>query len=348
MVRSIGVDPFKMVYFMEEEFGKVTMQNRVMNPSIERIVKAYIDHYTDGEYDTVGQFAMRQTNVTIDDKPTYGLVFTTGIVPHFTLPLPFILYVPHTIYPRGTFIILEDAFGMVLSDLHSVFDEDLVLERTLPSDYEILNRWKEGEMYEQGVEVWSAFVQRWTIDRLILFFRTMLDQTTYSHFKWHHYTISPSETVPAVYRSGFRGEPESMVEIPFIDATMGQGFSLLTSYVHLADVLAFASIRRLLRTFNPGLVDDKKGFDRKVTRRLLAQHLYDTVYSSGKEAKTGYDNSRLSLIAKPVDTMIRYMDLFDSDSFQFLMLEEKFLEYARLIDTIKEELKEGGKQECRF
>ena len=348
MVRSIGVDPFKMVYFMEEEFGKVTMQNRVMNPSHERIVKAYIDHYTEGHYKTIGTVAMRQTNVTIDDKPAYGLTFVTGIVPFYTSPLLDIIYIPSTIYSRGMFVFLEDAIGEVLRELSSIFDEELKLERELPYKYELFESLRrafqkdDAKLNASDGEAWNILVQSETINHLKTFFEAMLRATVYSHFRTVGFDRKEHGFFDSIVgdRWDFVGEVDLSTLIPEVRRGPKGELTVDSSKIPLSFILTYAALRRLLRTFNPGLVDDQKGFDRKVTRRLLAQALYNEVYM-GEDRKVQEGKARLtSGIAKPVDTILRYMDLIDSDKFQSLTLEDKMLQYNKLNREVEMQIQE--------
>ena len=106
----------------------------------------------------------------------------------------------------------------------------------------------------------------------------------------------------------------------------------------------FASVRRFLKTLMPGLIDDQNRFDRQITRRLLAQHLYDSFYQREDTTLTNsFEGATLkpsSLIGESVDGMLRYIDLIDSESFQGFTLEEKLLEYSKLVRTSIAELKE--------
>lgn len=347
MVRSIGVDPFKMVYFMEEEFGKVTMQNRVMNPSHERTVKAYIDHYTKGHYTTTGTVAMRQTNVTIDGKPTYGLTFITGIIPDYSIPLRDIVYIPTTTYPRGMFVFLEDAIGDVLRNLRSVFDEDLQLERDLPAKHQfflsLLRKNRKGsEAITSDAEAGHILIQSETIDHLKTFFDAMLSSTTYSHFR----TVGSNKMAFDLFSSltdrivEFVGELDLRTPIPSIVKSGKDSLTVCVGTIDFSTILTYTAFRRLLRTLNPGLVDDRKGFDRKVTRRLLAQHLYNHDYRNADQGAKEGEVRLTSEIAKPVDTILRYMDLIDRDDFQALALEDKVLEYDKLSREVEMQIQE--------
>lgn len=335
MVRSIGVDPFKMVDFMEQEFGKVTMQNRVMNPYLERLVKDAIEYQTDGNYAVSERgMVMRQDSIHVDGKKEFELFFVTGVVPDtFTIKQTALNAWPTVIFLpvedcKGAFIILEDAIGFSFNQLYSVFDEDLNMEREPPIQLFSSSLLVNGLHSTEDLHI--LFQHYSVIGNLRLLYSYL-----YTRLYQERFYANSLEPVAIGNQSFFKSMEVHIWKI--VKSEINNSYC----FIEFPRLLTYVALRRILKSIYPGFVDDKESFNRKVTRRLIAQDLaMSTIIfnraldqeSIKRKKRTNFDG-----IAEVVDTIIRIMDFIDQPEFASLRIERKYLEYHKFIKQIEKE-----------
>lgn len=337
MVRSITKDPFQAVGFLAQEMGAITPQNQLLNESKRALVKSYIDHYVK-HYDVIGTAAMRSTHVEIDNEKLYGLTFVTGVVPRYDSLLPgnycyryekspAIIYIPSQAYKYGEFVILEDAFAYLFSNFHTLFDEDLKIEKP-----KSLILGESGEIDIEDDEDRIMVQQYYIMRSLTTLFEYLLNVTQYGilngkvdHTLW---TFLPIRGVPLLNfpdnsRAFFQSEPCYFgIDFPWF--------------------IMLASARRLLKLIHPGVDAGGDTFDKKITRRFFAQCFY-----LNTNLNDYYTRMRLGLtianvediMREGVDRQLEAIRLIESPAFMESPLEAKYLLFDDLYKGMLKRLK---------
>lgn len=273
MVRSITQDPFHAIRFLEEEMGKITSQNQLFNEKKRDMVERYIDYYVK-DYDVVGTVGMRSTHVEINNEKLCGLTFVTGIVPQYKdprkSPYPInlregnrhvssaIIFLPTPLYKHGEFIILEDAYAYLFSQIYTIFDEDLKMEK---DDLLLLNIDNLPTIKDD--EDWVMLTQYYDMQALTSLFKHLLNLTHYS-------TIQGNDNYTLRYPFIFKGVPK----FDFLDNTGIFRADREFYEIRFHKLIMLTSIRRLLKFLYPGTMDGENTFDKQITRRFFAQYIY--------------------------------------------------------------------------
>ena len=345
-VRSIGRDPFKAIYFLEEEMGRISPQTQLFDGRKRDLVKRYIEHFVH-DFDITNSAAMRSTNVEIDDEKLYGLTFVSGVVPkrekpsktgsykerYLYQPSSAIIYLPTTVYKYGEFIILEDAFADDFSCIHTIFDEDLKMEKM-----NALMLDSKGRPTVIDDEDRMMLAQHYDFQALAYLFESLLSVTHYGLLQGRT-DRSLSIFVP------FRG-------IPHLEFPGNMNYSRINRAhcgIYFPKLIMLAAARRLLRTIYPGKVDGEDTFDKQITRRFFAQYIYLDKRFNCDFTRTQYaccDNIE-AVISDCVDRCIRIIKEIELSSFMDLPLEIKYLFLDDLYDSLytenwKENEKEDG------
>ena len=327
MVRSITKDPFRAIGFLAQEMGAITPQNQLFNEEKKRLVERYINHYVEG-YDLVGTAAMRSTHVEINGEKLYGLTFVTGVVPkRDTLQesitrlgyyqSPSIIYIPTPIYKYGEFIILEDVFANLFSNIHTLFDEDLKLEKP-----DALRPDQDGHIIVKDDEERIMMIQYYDLQALVHLFEQLLSVTHYGSLEWRaDYRLRIFLPFKGVPNMDFPGNMSThRATKPFCR-------------IHFPKLIMLASARKLLKLIYPGSIDGDDTFDTKITSRFFAQYIYlDNRMNHGRSRvdDTKFIDAIEEIIQESVDRHLEIIKKIESPEFLNASLEDKYL----LLDTI--------------
>lgn len=328
MVRSITQDPFHAIRFLEEEMGKITSQNQLFNEKKRDLVARYIDYYVK-DYNVIGPVGMRSTHVEINNEKLCGLTFVTGIVPQYKDPRKStysinlregsrhvssaIIFLPIPLYKHGEFIILEDAYAHLFSQIHTIFDEDLKMEK---DDLFLPNIDNHPTIKDD--EDWVMLTQYYDLQALTSLFKHLLNLTHYS-------TIQGNDNYTLRYPFIFKG-------VPKFDFLGNSGiFSTGREFygIRFHKLIMLTSIRRLLKLLYPGTMDGENTFDKQITRRFFAQYIYLDEHLNAD--MTEEDVSGLEdVIRCSVDNILELVKKLEDSNFMETPLEIKYI----LLDEI--------------
>lgn len=337
MVRSITTDPFEAIYFLEEEMGYITPQNQLFNENKRGLVKRYIDHYVK-DYDVIGTVAMRSTHVEINHEKLCGLTFVTGILPKRDSfqssskrkyywrqnQNPSIIYMPTQAYKNGEFIILEDVFAQLFTNIHTLFDEDLKIENldALLDQY--------GDLSVKNDEDLIMLMQDNDLQLLSVLFETLL--STHSQY---YDSLRPKVTDTVWSRSSFEGYPDLNFYGRIGD--FGRGEEAYFG-IYFPKLIMLASVRRLLKRLYPGTIDGEDTFDKQITRRLFAQYLYLDNGMNVSYIRENYGATTStaieSMVRDGVDRHLEVIKKIESEAF----MEVSFADKCLILDGLYEDM----------
>lgn len=303
MVEAFGADPFNSVFFLTDEFGKITRYNNVVLPKVRNLVADHINTLVPNlKAENLDDIGIRQTHIELNDEKLFGLYFVSNLYDgkddntSFTNHRGIIYCYGDTAYKYSSFIILEDVFNRVFGVPHSLYKPDLSMERKY---YGQNNEDATKDIIEED-EI--LLYQHKIIESLMNFYYSIFSAMPV------RYGIDMTENFEWIYS-------------PSVVLWLESDFN------PLYELIGLAAIRRYMKevTFS-GFNDDKGSFDNMIFLPFLAQHMFFKENGCLHQGEIQFKDN-----PKELTRILSLLITLESDEFHSLPLYKKYLTWHKLM-----------------